>query len=84
MTFVKGLRHVLYEAALQRLRLFSLVHRGIHGDLICIYKIMHGLLDFHATQFLLPPPTLDFEVILSRFTNSGVKPVAANMCSAFE
>ncbi len=49
-----------------------------------MYKIMHGLLDFHATQFLLPPPTLGFEVILSRFTNSGVKPVAANMCSAFE
>ncbi len=44
--FVKGLRHVPYETALQRLPLFSLVRRRIRGDLICMYKIMHGLLDF--------------------------------------
>ncbi len=41
--FVKGLRHVPYETALQRLHLFSLVRRRIRGDLICMYKIMHGL-----------------------------------------
>ncbi len=44
--FVKGLRHVPYETAIQRLQLFSLVRRRIRGDLICMYKIMHGLLDF--------------------------------------
>ncbi len=44
--FVKGLHHVPYETALQRLQLFSLIRRRIRGDLICMYKIMHGLLDF--------------------------------------
>ncbi len=44
--FVKGLRHGPYETALQRLQLFSLIRRRIRGDLICMYKIMHGLLDF--------------------------------------
>ncbi len=44
--FVKGLRHVPYETALQRLQLFSLIRRRIRGDLICMYKLMHGLLDF--------------------------------------
>ncbi len=73
--FVKGLRHVPYETALQRLRLFSLVRRRISGNLICMYKIIYGLLNF---------PALGFAVILSRFINSGVKPVAANMRSAFE
>ncbi len=42
---VKGMRHAPYKAALQRW-LFSLVHRRIRGELICMYKIMHGLLDF--------------------------------------
>ncbi len=82
--FVKGLRHGPYETALQRLQLFSLVRRRIRGNLICMYKIMHGLLDFNVTQSLLPPPTLGFEVILSSFTNSGVRPVATTMRSAFE
>ncbi len=35
--FVKGLRHVPYETALQRLQLFSLTRRRIRGDLICMY-----------------------------------------------
>ncbi len=35
LNFVMGLRHVLYETA-QRLRFFSLFHRRIHGDLICM------------------------------------------------
>ncbi len=47
--FVKGLRHVPYEAALQRLWLFPLVRGRIRGDLISV-----------------------------------VKPIAANMHSAFE
>ncbi len=29
------------------------------------------------TQSLLPPPALGFEVIRSRFTNGGIRPVAA-------
>ncbi len=46
--FVKGLRHVPCETALQQQQqqLFSLVRRRIRGDHICMYKIMHGLLDF--------------------------------------
>ncbi len=82
--FVKGLRNVLYESALQRLQLFSLVHRRIRSDLICTYKIMHGLFDFQCDEVFAAPPALGFEVILSRFTNSGVRPVTANTRSAFE
>ncbi len=44
--FVKGLRHVPYETAVQRLQLLSLISTRIRGDPICMYKIMHGLLDF--------------------------------------
>ncbi len=62
---------------LHRLRLFSIVRRRLHGDLIYKYKIMHGLLDFSWGA-------LGFEVILSRFTNSNVKPVAVNMHSEFK
>ncbi len=67
--FVKGLRHVPQETALQRLRLFSLVRRRIRSGCTAFSA-------FHATQCLLPPPALGFEVMLSRFTNGGVKPVA--------
>ncbi len=52
---VKGLRHVSYEAALQRLQLFSLIRRRIRGDLICMYKIMHGLLDFLCDAVFADP-----------------------------
>ncbi len=44
LNFVKGLRHVSYESALQQLRLFSLTHRRICGDQISMFKITHGLL----------------------------------------
>ncbi len=84
LKFLKGLRRVPYETALQRLRLFPLVRRRILGDLICIYTIMHALLDSSCDAVFAAPPALGFEVILSRFTNSGVRPVAANMRSAFE
>ncbi len=40
------LRHVPYEAALQQLRIFSLTHQGIRSDLIPIFNIPHGLLEF--------------------------------------
>ncbi len=53
--FVKGLRHVPYEAALQQLRLFSLTHRRIRGDLIAVFMITHGLLEFlMASTFANP------------------------------
>ncbi len=41
-TFVKGLQLV----ALQQLRLFSLTHRRIRGDLMPMLKITRGLLEF--------------------------------------
>ncbi len=49
-----------------------------------MYKIRHGLLDFPRDAVFVAPPALGFEVILSRFTNSGVRLVVANMRSAFE
>ncbi len=53
--FAKGLRNVPYEAALQRLWLFSLVRRRICGKLICMCNILHGLLDFPCdTAFAAP------------------------------
>ncbi len=55
MKLVKGLRHVPYETALQRLQLFSLVRRRIRGYLICMYKIMHGLLDFPCDAVFAAP-----------------------------
>ncbi len=53
--FVKGLRHAPYGTALQRLQLFSLIRRRISGDLICMYKIMHGLLDFPCDAVFAAP-----------------------------
>ncbi len=53
--FVKGLHRVPYEAALKQLRLFSLTHRRIRGDLIAMFKIAHGLLEFSmASTFIYP------------------------------
>ncbi len=52
---VKGLRHVPYETALQRLQLFPLIRRRIRGDLICMYKLMHGLLDFPCDGVFAAP-----------------------------
>ncbi len=51
LKFVKGLRHVPYEAALKQLRLFSLTHLRIRGDLIAMFKFTHGLL---ASTFVYP------------------------------
>ncbi len=44
LKFVEGLRHVPYEGPRKQLRLFSLTHRRIIGDLIAIFKIF--LLEF--------------------------------------
>ncbi len=55
LKFVKGLRHVPYEAALDQLRLFSLTRRRICGDLIAMFKITHDLLEFPmASTFAYP------------------------------
>ncbi len=53
--FVKGLRRVPCETALQRLQLFSLVRRRSRGYLICMYEIMHGLLDFPCDAVFAAP-----------------------------
>ncbi len=55
LKFVKGLRHVPYEAALTQLRLFSLTHRRIRGDLITMFKITHGLLEFPMESTFVYP-----------------------------
>ncbi len=55
LKFVKELRHVPYEVAFIQLRLFSLTHRRIRGDLIAMFKITHGLLEFPMeTTFVYP------------------------------
>ncbi len=55
LKFVKGLRHVPYEAALKQLCPFSLTHRRIRGDLITMFRITHGLLEFSmASNFANP------------------------------
>ncbi len=41
---------------------------------------MCGILD----AVFAAPPAVGFAIILRKFTNSGVKPVAANTHSAFE
>ncbi len=46
LKFVKRLQHVPYEAAFKQIRLSSLTHRRIRGDLIAMLKITHGLLEF--------------------------------------
>ncbi len=52
---VKGLRHVLYEAALKQHRLFSLTHRRIRGYLIAMFKITHGFLEFRMASTFQHP-----------------------------
>ncbi len=43
-----------------------------------------GLLDFPCDAVFAAPPALSFEVTLSKFTNSVVKPIAVNMCASIE
>ncbi len=45
---------------------------------------MQGILDFPCDAVFAAPTALGFEVILLRFTNSDVKPVTVNTCSALE
>ncbi len=46
LKFVKELQHVPYEAALQQLRLFLRTHRRFRGNLMPVFMVTHGLLDF--------------------------------------
>ncbi len=55
LKFVKGLRHVPYEATLKQLRLFSLTYRRIHGGIIAVFKITHGLLEFPMASTFANP-----------------------------
>ncbi len=69
--FVKGLRHVPYETALQRLQLFSLIRRRIRGNLICIYRIMHCFLDFPCDAVFAAP---------TRCSSPILEPAARGYC----
>ncbi len=55
LKFVKGRCHVPCVAALIQLRLFSLTHRRIRGDLITMFKITHGLLEFPMESTFVYP-----------------------------
>ncbi len=57
LKFLKGIWHVPCAAALQRLRLFCLSHRRVHGDLISMFKITPGLPEF-PMQSKFTHPTL--------------------------
>ncbi len=65
-------------------QLISLAHRRIRGDLICMYKIMHGHVEYHSDTVFAEPSALGFAVIPSKFTNSYVKPISANIRSLFK
>ncbi len=52
---MKRLRHVPCEASLKQLHLFSLTHRRIRGDLMAMFKITHGLLEFPMASTFAHP-----------------------------
>ncbi len=77
LKFVKKLRHVPYEAALQQLRLFSRTHRRFRGDLMPMFMVTHALLEFpiqHTKGYAFAPKSS---------TNRDVVPAVANTLSAF-
>ncbi len=55
LKFVKRLRNVPYEAALKQLRLLTLTHRRIRGDVISIFNISHGVLEFPMKSIFTHP-----------------------------
>ncbi len=71
LMFVKGLRHVPYEAALKQLRLFSLTHQRIRGDLISMFKITHDPLEFPMESTLAHPTPKGLRGHASKFHQQG-------------
>ncbi len=90
LKFVKGLRHVPYEAALKQLRLFSFTHRRIRGDLIAMFRITHGLLEFpvsstfaHPTR-KVPPTTMLYALSQMRLHKLPAEIVNASSVESFK
>ena len=54
---VPGLRNVSYEERLRRLRLPSLQYRRRRGDMILLFRIMHGLTCLKKADFFEDPRT---------------------------
>ncbi len=48
-----------------------------------MHRIVYGLLNFPRDAVFAAADALGLAVMLSKFTDSGVKPVAATMPSAF-
>ena len=48
---IKGLQHLPYEGTLQQLGLFSLEKCRVRGDMIEVYKIMHGVENVDTKTF---------------------------------
>ncbi len=72
----------MFFTTLQWLRPLSLASRRIRGDLTCMYKIMHDLLDFPGDTVFSDSTHMGLRG--HAFTNSGVKSIAANLRSTFE
>ncbi len=83
LKFVKRLRHVPYEAALKQLRLFSLTHRRIRGDLIAMFKITHSLLEFPMASTFVYPTRKGYAATHSSSTNSDTVRAVANSLYPF-
>jgi hypothetical protein len=49
-----GFTHIDYDGRLATLNIDSLELRRLHLDLICVYKILFGLIDVHASDFFIP------------------------------
>ncbi len=83
LKFVKGLRLVPHEAALQQLQLFSLTSWRIRGDLIFMFKITHGLWDSPWS----PPSPIELAQGYAGMpicsTNKDAASAVANTLSAF-
>ncbi len=67
LKFVKRLRHVPCDAALQQLQLVSLAHRRIRGDLMSMFMITHGLLEFPMESTFVHPTRTGLRGLASMF-----------------